>query len=457
MKAIWRTCSNFFKNLFAKLRIKKLFYQLLGVFFWFAPKTKEQQEKKIRFLVEQYNSHKKGWLVNKRAGLFKFFKYAEFLIGVLSQLYLTLFYLKIYLVTTTAPFSRSFTPNRQISLKNIVGTPGIFDFFKKFKLTFVALLVGFFLLALLAFNHLISTQKILAFWFLAFLNIYWLLSTFVFFNKKYYWGKFTTANQRFWKRTLLLFWILEFFLFFIFLYLTCNANSESYFMLDQLQIYKKFLSPIRVFIVNLSVTTVLILLVYLTMLSLKWQFFNKITLFYLVISNILGFILFFECYQFFHLINYYSNVYWEYDQDMEVWLIEFEARKTRTHHHYSILLGILKFWHIIFIVGVWVFFFLRSLEIGRFRYPNIAANLQNFLFLYVFNWIILFPWVKFFLKYFAAYTYTNLFIHFRAYSTYYLFSDLSVWLEPFVWSEFIFTNYFYFQVYDYIYWCNFIF
>lgn len=353
-------------------------------------------------------------------------------------------------------FSITAFPVKQKSIKSTTFfLYGYFDFLKKFKLTFFALFYAFFFLCLLVHNQLSSVQKLFALWFLLGSNIYWLLSTFVFFIKKYYWGKFTTANQRFWKRTLLIFWVIEFFLFGIFLYLTFNANAESYFMLDQLQIYKKFLISIRLFIFNLSFPTLLIFISYFLLLNLKWQIFNKLTLLFLFASNLLGFILFTECYQFFHLINYYSNLFWDYDVDAEVWLLEFESRKTRTHHHYAILLAIIKFWHIIIIVGIWVFFFLRAMEVKRFRYPSLAANLQNFFILYIFNWVVLFPWFKFFCKFLITYTLPQFFLHFRFLGFFFLTSDF---LYQILNLNFFFpSNLYFFSSYANIYWYNFFF
>lgn len=358
---------NFFKkqlSYFWNLKIVKLIIKLIYILFGLTeaefikitnptgPKTK------LDFLeiLKNFNSDKKILI------FFHKIKYIHTIFNF-NFLQLLLYFIFFNNIFSLYMFKTQFFQKNQktnffkIKLNNINYLEGFYDFFKKFKITFFSLFCCFCLIYLLSYNHSISTQKIISFWFLVFMNIYWLLSTFIFFKKKYYWGKFTTANQRFWKRSLLLFWILEFFLFSIFLYLTCNANTESYYMLDQLQIYKFFLFSIRVFLLNLSIITFIILIYYFIFLTIKWQIFNKLVLFFLFITIILGFNLFFELYQFFHIINYYSNIYWEYDSDLEVWSLEFESRKTRTQHHYSILLGILKFWHIIFIVCVWFFFF----------------------------------------------------------------------------------------------------
>lgn len=329
-----------------------------------------------------------------------------------------------FLVSFMSRFSFK-KPSKSV-YKNFFFLPGIFDFLKKFKITLISLVLAISLLFLLLYSHMLSFQKTLAFWLLGFANVYWLFSTFVFFKKKYHWSRFTSSNQRFWKRTLLIFWVLELFLFLIFVYLSFNANTESRFMLDQLQIYKEFLYPVRSFLLNIFLYFYIVLCLYIITLTLKWQNINKIESLFLIISYILGFIFFNECYQFFHVINHYSNVDWEYDTDMEVWTIEFESRKERTYHHYALLLLILKFWHIIFIISVWFFFFIRGLEIKRFYYPSLAGNLNNFIFLYIFSWLPMLNWVKFLLAYIATYTMSEFFLQIRSTLIFFFFYDITM-------------------------------
>ena len=70
---------------------------------------------------------------------------------------------------------------------------------------------------------------------------YWLVSGFVFFFKKYQYRYFTSAIQRFWRRSFTIFWAIEGCIFVIFLYLTLNANQEPVYMYDNSQIYKTHL------------------------------------------------------------------------------------------------------------------------------------------------------------------------------------------------------------------------
>ncbi len=144
--------------------------------------------------------------------------------------------------------------------------------------------------------------------------------------------------------------------------------------------------------------TILLLLGYFLLLSLKWNVLSKNSLLIVIITLIIINTVWLEFYQFFHVVNYYGNFNWLYEADEKMWSLELEPRKTRTVNHYVMLLLILKFWHIVLIVAFWVFFILRGLEVGRVRYPLLSANLQNFLILYLFAWVNMFPWVKFILR-----------------------------------------------------------
>lgn len=263
-------------------------------------------------------------------------------------------------------------------------------------------------------------------WIVVAMFSYWLLSGFVFFVKKYQFGKYTSAIQRFWRRSYILFWMLEFFLFLVFLYLTLNANQESYYMFDQIQIFKTHLFSWRSFLIKLFPLTLLLIFGYLFLLTIKWNILSKHTLWLIIISTILTYTVWTEFYQFFHFINFYGNFNWIYDIDEKIWSLELEPRKTRTVNHYVMLLLILKFWHIVFIFGFWVFFVLRSLEIGRIRYPMLSANLQNFIFLYLFAWVHMYPWLKFIFRRYLEMPYFWFYVNTRRLGYRVFFNDIGL-------------------------------
>jgi hypothetical protein len=259
----------------------------------------------------------------------------------------------------------------------------------------LSLIIGFSIIYYSMVIRSLPFNKTVLTWIVFAMLAYWLLSGFVFFIKKYQFGKFTSAIQRFWRRSYILFWLIEGSLFLIYLYLTCNANQESFYMFDQIQVFKTHLFSWRSFLVKLFPLTILVILAYLFLLTIKWNILSKHTIWLVVITGILTYTVWIEFYQFFHVVNFYGNFNWIYDIDERIWSLELETRKTRTVNHYVMLMLILKFWHIVFIFGFWVFFVLRSLEIGRIRYPLLSANLQNFVILYIFAWVGMYPWAKF--------------------------------------------------------------
>lgn len=256
---------------------------------------------------------------------------------------------------------------------------------------------------------------------------YWLISGFVSFIKKYQYSKFTSAIQRFWRRSYILFWLIEFSLFSVFFYLTLNSNNESWYMYDQLQVLKTGLFSWRSFFMKLFPLTLLIICGYLLMLSFKWNVFTKHTPWLLILTIVLIYTVWLEFYQFFHAVNFYGNFNWVYDIDEKVWSLELEIRKSRTINHYVMLMIMLKFWHIIVIFIIWVFFLLRVLEIGRIRYPLFSANLQNFIILYLFAWVLMFPWLKFIFRKYLDMPYYWFYVNNRRLGIRSFFGDVSLY------------------------------
>ena len=224
------------------------------------------------------------------------------------------------------------------------------------------------------------------------------MSVFFFFIKKYQFGKYTSVIQRFWRRSYILFWVLEGVVFVIFLYLTINSASEPFYMYDQIQYFKTHLFSWSFFLLKLLPLTFLIIISYIFLVSVKWTIFSKNILFLFLLTGVLIYVIWLEFYQFFHILNFYGNLFWVYDIDDHTWTLENEPRRTRISNHYVSLLMILKFWHIVLIFVFWIFSLLRWLETKRVRYPLLSANLQNFIILYFFAWVSMYPWFKFYYR-----------------------------------------------------------
>jgi hypothetical protein len=282
-------------------------------------------------------------------------------------------------------------------LKNF-NLSGYFYIWNSLKLWLVPLILLFSIIYMFLFLKSLPFNKLIFAWIAILMFTYWLLSGFVFFFKKYQFSKYTTAVQRFWRRTYILFWLIEGSTFLVFLFFTMNASQESFYMFDQISIFKSHLYSWKLFFMKIFPIVLLILFSYFLILSLKWNLFSKHSIWLFFITFFLTYTVWLEFYQFFHVLNFYGNLNWVYDLDDHSWSLELESRKSRMVNHYVMVLFILKFWHIIFIYGFWLFFVLRSLETNRIRYPLLSANFQNFIILYIFAWVFMYPWFKFFFR-----------------------------------------------------------
>jgi len=273
---------------------------------------------------------------------------------------------------------------------------GLFYLWVGVRLWLIPLL--FFLMSFffMFFAKLVPVYKISFVFFTLSSFFYWLLSGFVFFIKKYQYRYFTSALQRFWKRTMGLFWMLEFFLFFCFFYLTVMSSQEPFFMFDNSQINKTHLFSWKLFLMKIFPILIVIVLTYISLVSLKWLNFSKINFIFTSITFILFYILWVEFYQFFHLMSYYNNFIWNFEEDENYWFLENDIKRTRISNHFLTICLVAKFWHVVFAAYFWMFFVIRCLELNRPRYPLLSANLQNFVFVYILSWLYMYPWVKYF-------------------------------------------------------------
>ena len=137
--------------------------------------------------------------------------------------------------------------------------------------------------------------------------VYLFFSGFVFFFKKYQYRLYTSAIQRFWRRSLIIFWAIESTLFITFIYLILNANQEPAYMYDNVQVFKTHFYSWRFFLSKVILSTLLIILTYMLMLSLRWNTFSKTNNFVLLITVLILYLTWLEFYQLFHLMNCYGT------------------------------------------------------------------------------------------------------------------------------------------------------
>ena len=282
---------------------------------------------------------------------------------------------------------------------------------------------------------------------------YLLLSGFVFFIKKYQYRLYTSVIQRFWRRSLIIFWAIEGSLFTCFVYLIFNASQEPVHVYDNIQIYKTHFYSWRFFLIKMILSALLIIFTYMLLLSIKWNTFSKTNNLALLITVILLYVAWLEFYQFFHLMNSYGTANWVYDFSEHLWNLELEFKRTRIVNHYVTIGLVAKFWHIVFAVVFWLFFLLRGLESSRYRYPLLAANLQNFLIVYFMGWLYMYPWFKFVLRKALDMPYFWFFVNNRKLGVFLFFNDIKLYFFGLLdfFSDFLNSNLF-FKNTSYYYW-----
>ena len=289
------------------------------------------------------------------------------------------------------------TPNSKTSFTYyfIHYLSGLRSVWNGLKYWLLGLVLGITVFYYLTYIRLLPFNKVIFEWLLITMFLYWLLSGFTFFIKKYQYSKFTSVIQRFWKRTYIIFWAIESGVFCVFFYLTLNASEEPVYMYDQIKLFKTHLFSWRLFLLKLVPVITLVILGYFLLLNLRWTQFSKQTPILVTITLLLVYIFWLEFYQFFHIISYYGNLTWSYDTDEFLWNLESEFKRTRIANNTVTVCLLAKFWHLVFIFVFWIFFMLRINEIGRMRYTLLTANLQNFIILYIMSWLYMYPWFKF--------------------------------------------------------------
>jgi hypothetical protein len=330
---------------------------------------------------------------------------------------------------------------------------GYASIWKALRTWILSLVIALGSLYFLSLIRILPVNAMLFQWFVLGMFSYWLISGFVFFIKKYRFTRFTSAIQRFWRRSYILFWLIESCLLLVFFYLTFNASQESSYMLDQVQVFKTHLFSWRSFLPKLFLVTALVILGYILLLNVKFNIFKKNIPMVMLITVLLTYLLWIEFYQIYHVSNFYANLFWSYDVDDRLWSLESDARRTRIVNHYVMILFLLKFWHIVFIYIFWIFFILRTNELERIRYPIYSANFQNFIILYIMSWIFMYPWIKFVLHRFIEMPYFWFYVNNRE-------LGLRVFVQDIRLVYYGITSYFYnninslffFKNTDFIYW-----
>jgi len=301
----------------------------------------------------------------------------------------------------------------------------IFKFFKNFLVAFIIIIIfinySFFVFKL-------PFLKTLSLWFLlGFFGLYF-FSTFNFFIKRYKYGKYTSAVQRFWKRAFMCFWLIEGFFFIILIYYLFNASGEPLFGYDTFGLYTWQLLSVKNFIFNSFFIVFIIHLFIFLIINIKFISLRKNIYLFLALTVGYLYLLFSESYQCYYILNFYIEYTWSYSEDDSTWELTYDIPRTRNKNHYLTFIIIAKFWHYVFIFISWIFFLMKTLELNRIRYSFLSMNFQNIIFFYIMSWIYLYSWLKWVLRRFFDQSYYWFFNSFRPITLNCLINDFFLYL-----------------------------
>lgn len=241
----------------------------------------------------------------------------------------------------------------------------------------------------------INLLRQLGIWYVVVALAFGLFSGFNFFIKRYQYGKFTSAVQRFWKRTNAYFWLLEGFLFLIFFYYYLNSSQEPHYMFDESALNQNQLVSVLSSGFE-SYVVLLYLIAHLQYCQLKLPTMQQRQLWthFLIITAGMLFILLNESYQFYYAVNKFTEYTWVFSEVDNTWSQDVDISRLRVKYQYLIFCLLLKYWHFIFIFLSWVFIVLKCWELNKVSYNLLALASQNALILFCLNLFFYFNWAK---------------------------------------------------------------
>ena len=267
-----------------------------------------------------------------------------------------------------------------------------------------AVISGIYFYSSLFFIQIDFTKQI-AVWFVLLVIFYILMSTFNNFLNKYKYGKFTSAIQRFWKRTGMTFWLIEGFLFLLFFYYFLNSSQEPLYMYDYSSLNQELLIQLKTAYKSLILLSLAIYFSYVLMLNNNYLTYYQNIILLSLISIVIIYTLYVESYQFVYVVSYYTDKNWNFDPNNQLWVLETEQNNIRVKQQYFILCLIAKYWHFIFIFISWIFFLVKCFEVNKINYILLGYNVQNLLILYILNLFCFIQWLKWLTKKFLELTY----------------------------------------------------
>lgn len=304
-------------------------------------------------------------------------------------------------------------PTKKVLLKQLTNAKNyLFKFwysfssyYQFFKTTFLSLLLSVIVLIILLDYFTLNFVKQLAIWLVLGLLVFWLFSSFNFFLKRYKYGKFTSATQRFWKRTNAYFWIIEGFLFFLFFYYFLNSSQEPLYFYDESALNQNhLLNSISYYQSTLLLLLISYFLFFLTHRNSNLSY-RQTSLFVLILTVLFTYIYLLESYQVYYILTVFFENVILFDIENNSWVWETENPRFRTKIQYFLIALILKYWHFVFLYLSWVFIVVKSFEKKLLSHTLLGLLLQNTLLLIILNILFTAQWLKWLFKRFSETAY----------------------------------------------------
>lgn len=278
--------------------------------------------------------------------------------------------------------------------KNIWTYNAVLVFYKSIRALILPLFSSAFISLLLLDFFSVNFLRQISIWFVVGSLFFWLISGFNFFLKRYRFGKFTSALQRFWKRANSYFWLIEGFLFLLFFYYYLNSSQEPIYFYDESSLNQTYLFSLVVSYQSYLLLVFLIFYCFYFVLSLTTFNSKQQTLHILLITLGLIYIYLIENYQVYYILTSFFENFWAFDAELNVWKLESESPKLRLKHQYLLLALIAKYWHFLFIFLSWLFMFVKTFEQKKISYVFFGVNIQNLVILFGLNFLFNVQWLK---------------------------------------------------------------
>lgn len=296
--------------------------------------------------------------------------------------------------------------------------------FSRLNVTFLYLFILIKIIFLWNTLNLTFSVQSMAFSLMMVYTVYWLLSVFIFLIKKSLYGKFSSIIQRFWKRSLMLFWSIEIFLFCVYLFLICNSPEETFNVLDFSKFNKSYIAYLSETLYKNLYLIYINTGLYIYLLNIKFSK-KKFFILFFVWFHVLFYT---ELTQIMYYNNYLWNYCYVYDCEEKVWSQQYDYLKSRVYYYYIFVFILLKFWHIFFIYYYMIITYWSMSTFSNNSYNWISSLYQNFFYIYLFNFIFLYVYFKKVVKYYGSIEYTDFFLNqnltrYKIYDCIYLYSN----------------------------------